>query len=96
MQRFRSDYAKLKSNWGGFAGYDGWVARANNASFGAQAAYDELVPGFMALFEEEDRDWPSFYAAVKALAERPLAERHAVLKNADPSMATTSLPPTPN
>jgi predicted aminopeptidase len=96
MQRFRSDYAKLKSNWGGFAGYDGWVARANNASFGAQAAYDELVPGFMALFEEEDRDWPSFYAAVKALAERPLAERHAVLKNADPSMATTPLPPTPN
>jgi predicted aminopeptidase len=96
MQRFRSDYARLKISWGGFAGYDGWVARANNAAFGAQAAYDELVPGFMALFEEQDRDWPSFYAAVKALAERPLAERHAALKNADPSTATTPSRPTSN
>ena len=32
---------------------DRWVAQANNASFGAQAAYDELVPGFEALFERE-------------------------------------------
>ena len=85
MQRFRQDYATLKTSWGGFAGYDGWVARANNASFGAQAAYDDLVPGFLALFEDEDRDWPSFYAAVKALAALPQAERHAALKNATPS-----------
>ena len=83
MQRFKADYATLKASWGGFAGYDGWVARANNASFGAQAAYDDLVPGFIALFEEEDRDWPSFYAAVKALAALPQSERHAALKNAD-------------
>ena len=83
MQRFRQDYAALKSSWGGFAGYDVWVARANNASFGAQAAYDDLVPGFLTLFEEEDRDWPSFYAAVKALAALPQSERHAALKNAD-------------
>ena len=85
MQRFRHDYAALKNSWSGFSGYDGWVARANNASFGAQAAYDDLVPGFMALFEDEGRDWPSFYAAVKALAALPQAERHATLKNADPS-----------
>ena len=26
------------------------VAQANNATFGAQAAYDELVPAFEALF----------------------------------------------
>ncbi len=85
MQRFRQDYADLKTSWGGFAGYDTWVARANNATFGAQAAYDELVPGFLALFEDEDRDWPRFYAAVKALATLPQADRHAALKNATPS-----------
>ena len=34
-----------------FSGYDAWVANANNASFAAQAAYDELVPDFEALFE---------------------------------------------
>ena len=91
-QRFRHDYAALKTSWGGFAGYDGWVTRANNASFGAQAAYDDLVPGFLALFEDEGRDWPSFYAAVKTLAALPQAERHATLKNADVTTPTTDKP----
>ena len=80
MQKFRSDYAQLKSSWGGFAGYDGWVARANNASFGAQAAYDELVPGFEALFEAGGRDWQRFYAAVRQLALLSKDERHQALK----------------
>ena len=79
MQRFRADYAQLKTSWGGFSGYDPWVARANNASLGAQAAYDELVPGFEALFEREGRDWQRFYAAVKRLANAPLDERHKAL-----------------
>jgi predicted aminopeptidase len=80
MQKFRSDYAQLKSSWDGFSGYDGWVARANNASFGAQAAYDELVPGFEALFEREGQDWQRFYDAVRRLAELPKNERHQALK----------------
>lgn len=80
MQKFRSDYAQLKSSWGGFAGYDGWVARANNASFGAQAAYDELVPGFEALFEAGGRDWQRFFAAVRQLALISKDERHQALK----------------
>ena len=80
MQNFRSRYAQLKANWGGFAGYDPWVARANNAAFGAQAAYDELVPGFEALFAREGGDWMRFYDAVKRLAELPQAQRHQALK----------------
>lgn len=80
MQKFRSDYAQLKSSWGGFAGYDGWVARANNASFAAQAAYDELIPGFEALFEAGGRDWQRFYAAVRQLALLSKDERHQALK----------------
>ena len=36
MQEFRQAYEQLKSGWGGYAGYDSWVARANNASFGAK------------------------------------------------------------
>jgi predicted aminopeptidase len=79
MQRFRDQYAQLKATWGGYAGYDPWVARANNAAFGAQAAYDEGVPGFEALFEREGRDWLRFYAAVQRLARLPRDERHAVL-----------------
>lgn len=72
----------MRAAWSGprQGAYDGWVARANNALFGAQAAYDELVPGFEALFEREGRDWPRFYAAVKRLAALPKDERMAALR----------------
>jgi predicted aminopeptidase len=80
MQDFRDDYARLKISWGGYSAYDAWVAGANNAAFGAQAAYDELVPGFEAMFEREGRDWPRFYDAVRRLAEMPVAERARALK----------------
>jgi predicted aminopeptidase len=80
MQHFRERYAQLKAEWDGYAGYDPWVARANNASFGAQAAYDESVPAFEALFEREGRDWQRFYGAVRHLAALPRAERQARLK----------------
>ena len=80
IQKFRNDYAQLKQGWNGFAGYDGWVARANNASFGAQAAYDDLVPGFEALFEAGGKDWQRFYDAARQLAALPKNERHLALK----------------
>ena len=82
MANFRARYAVLKAGWGGYAGYDGWVARANNAAFGAQAAYDELVPAFEALFEREGRDWPRFYDAVRRLAALDKDARHTALKQA--------------
>jgi predicted aminopeptidase len=84
LDQFREQYAQLRAGWGGdparYRGYDLWVARANNASFGAQAAYDELVPGFEALFVREGRDWTRFYDAVKRLAALPKDERHRRLK----------------
>ena len=83
MQRFRDDYAALKAQsgiaLGRWAGFDAWVARANNAAFGAQAAYDDLVPGFEALFEREGRDWLRFHAAVRQLAGLSKGERRARL-----------------
>lgn len=83
-KEFRDDYAKLRASWGGdparFRGYDQWVERANNAAFGAQAAYDELVPGFEALFEREGRDFTRFYDAAKRLAALPKEERRQQLK----------------
>jgi predicted aminopeptidase len=80
MQNFRDDYARLRSSWGAYAGYDAWVAGANNAAFAAQAAYDELVPAFETLFERQGRDWQRFYDAVRQLAQMPAAERTRVLK----------------
>ncbi|WP_162584836.1 aminopeptidase [Variovorax sp. RA8] len=85
MEDFRQRYAALRAGWSGprQGAYDGWVARANNALFGAQAAYDELVPGFEALFEREGRDWPRFYAAVKRLSALPKDERMLALRTGD-------------
>jgi predicted aminopeptidase len=80
MKDFRAAYAELRRGWGGYAGYDAWVAGANNAAFGAQAAYDELVPAFEALFEREGQDWPRFYAAVQRLAALPAPERAKIFQ----------------
>jgi predicted aminopeptidase len=90
MAAFREEYQTLRASWGGFAGYDPWVARANNASFAAQAAYDEWVPAFEALFEREGRDFARFYDAVRALARLDRARRHAELRALTPP---TSLRP---
>jgi predicted aminopeptidase len=84
LAEFREQYLQMRTRWGGdparFRAYDQWVAEANNASFGAQAAYDELVPGFEALFAREGGDWKRFYDAARRLAEMPKSERHKILK----------------
>ncbi len=84
MTNFRQRYAALKAEWAAagtpFDGFDPWVAQANNAFFGIQAAYDELVPGFEALFAQVGGDWPRFHAAVRDLTRQPKAERQAQLR----------------
>lgn len=65
---------------------DDWVAQANNASFGALAAYDDWVPAFTALWEQIQQQaqsqglppqagWQRFYAQVREWAKLPQAER---------------------
>lgn len=79
MQDFRDRYAELRRQWGGYSGYDQWVASANNASFGAQSTYDELVPAFETLFENGGASWPRFYEAVRQLAAMAPTERSRAL-----------------
>ena len=80
LVELRADYTAMKrERWGGYTGYDGWFARANNASFGVLAAYNELVPHFERLFEREGRDFTRFYDEVKRLAALPTAERRTAL-----------------
>ncbi len=84
MARMRVEYELLKATrWGGFAGYDGWFERANNASFAVQAAYNELVSEFERLFERSGADFGRFYGEVKRLAALPRDERRAKLKAFD-------------
>ena len=80
MAAWRADYESLKRDrWGGFSGYDAAVAQANNASFGVQAAYNELVPAFERLFDREGSDWARFHAEVRRLAALPKEQRRATL-----------------
>lgn len=80
LASMRDEHQRLKAErWGGFAGYDGWFERANNAALGVQAAYNELVPQFERLFERSGRDFERFYAEVRVLASLPKAERRAKL-----------------
>lgn len=92
---FRQQYEHLKAGWNGYAGYDPFVARANNASFAAQAAYDEWVPAFEALFAREGRDFARFYDAVRALSGRPKDERQAALRELAPTALAASDTPRP-
>jgi len=84
MAEFRAEYQRLRASWPGdparYRGYDRWVANANNAFFGTQAAYDELVPAFEALFHQLGDDWERFFAAARALEKLPKPERHRQLK----------------
>ncbi len=95
MKGFRDRYATLRAQWAAdaglppespqFRGYDRWVAQANNAAFGAQAAYDALVPAFEALYQREAQGqhgaaaWVQFFAAVRALGALPADQRAQAL-----------------
>jgi predicted aminopeptidase len=79
MQQLRDEYAQLKVSWSGYAGYDRFIAQANNASLGAVAAYDELVPQFEAVFEKRGKDWNAFYDAIKSIVPLPKDERRKAL-----------------
>jgi predicted aminopeptidase len=80
IESFKSQYELLKTSWNGYAGYDNWVKQANNAAFGTLAAYDDGVPQFEALFEQQGGDWQKFYAAVQKLAAMPKEARQQALK----------------
>ncbi|WP_419187270.1 aminopeptidase [Caldimonas tepidiphila] len=78
--QLREEHQRLKrERWDGFAGYDAWFARANNASLGLVAAYNALVPGFERLFAAQQGDFGRFYAEVRRLAEAPREERRRAL-----------------
>ena len=80
IESFKAQYELLKTSWNGYAGYDNWVKQANNAGFGALAAYDDGVPQFEALFEQQGGDWIKFYTAVQKIATMSKEARQTALK----------------
>jgi predicted aminopeptidase len=76
IAKLRADYEKLKTSWGGYAGYDNWFKRPiNNARLNTVATYQTLVPAFQQLLAQSKGDLPKFYADAKALANLNKEER---------------------
>lgn len=72
--------------------YDQWLFSMNNASLSTLANYQELVPGFIALFHQQKNDWSTFYAEVEALADLDKESRHDALRIlAETDLAETEL-----
>jgi predicted aminopeptidase len=85
MRELRADHETLKrERWGGYAGYDAWFSKANNASLAVLGAYNDLVPQFERLFERSGQDFERFYAEVHRLAALPYAQRRAALVDPPP------------
>jgi predicted aminopeptidase len=81
LLRLQADYATMKATrWAGYAGYDAWFARANNAAFGVLASYTSLVPAFERLFDRSRQDFATFYAEVRRIAALPPLQRRAALE----------------
>lgn len=84
FEAMRAEYAALKRAWGGFSGYDWWIAQPlNNAQLASVAMYTQLVPGFEALLRDSGGDMRRFYEEVARLAALPEPERSARLTRGD-------------
>ncbi|MBW8780156.1 MAG: aminopeptidase [Burkholderiales bacterium] len=94
----RADYEALKrGKWNGYAGYDHWFAKANNATMGTQGAYDDEVGAFERLFVAKGGDFDRFYAEVRRMAALTKPERDAAMApyRAPPQQAPVVAPATP-
>jgi predicted aminopeptidase len=74
------DMRDLERRQGARSGYEEWIdAGLNNAHLASVATYFDCLPGFERLLAQEDGDLPRFYAAVRARAREPHAQRHREL-----------------
>jgi predicted aminopeptidase len=72
-------YERLRARWGGYAGYDGWFARAlNNAHLAAIATYEDCVPGLRRALRAAG-SLPAFYDKVESTQRLDVKARHAEL-----------------
>lgn len=82
--QMQDEYQKLKTQWGGYRGYDAWFSRdINNAQLANIGTYEDYVPAFQKLLRQNHEDFPAFYRAVAGLAELEKSKRdqaiHALL-----------------
>lgn len=76
QNQLRSEYERLKQEWQGYAGYDGWFSQSlNNAQLSTVGSYNDMVPFFNDLLEQSNGSLALFYGEVKRIAELSAVER---------------------
>ncbi|RDK09091.1 aminopeptidase [Cupriavidus lacunae] len=86
----RSEYARLRTEWGGYSGYDRWFDQPlTNAHLAAVATYQQWVPAFTALLAQCNGDWRRFYDEAARIGALPAAEREAALRRLAPPATRT-------
>ena len=81
MAGVRQAYHDVRRSWGSPPYFDHWFdSRLNNARIAAVSTYDDYVPAFRALLQNEGADLNAFYDQVAAMAALPADERAAVLQ----------------
>lgn len=71
----RTEYWRLKEQWGGFAGYDRWFAMPlSNAHLALIGTYHDRVPAFRELFRRSS-GFADFFFRVKELSALPASQR---------------------
>ena len=91
---FRQRYAQWREqHWPGDHRYDAWVRQPiNNARLLPFGLYDHWVPAFSALFQRAGRDWGSFYAEVRVLAQETKEHRDRTMDALMPSQLPGQTP----
>jgi predicted aminopeptidase len=80
FNELQEEYQQLKEKeWNNYQGYDRWFEEMNNAKLLSVAMYEEYVPAFKKLFENNNRDFKQFYEEIRKLAALPKHERHQYL-----------------
>lgn len=73
-------YQALKSQWGGYDGYDEYFSQSlNNAHLASVATYHEKVPAMTQLFKACDENFEKFYAKMKSLSKLTRKDRNGRL-----------------
>lgn len=87
FERLRQEYADLRAGWGDDRSWDGWFAgELNNARLLPFGLYNQWIPAFAALFQQQKGDWGAFYREVDALAEMNKEQRQQRLEALAPVM----------
>lgn len=80
IAQMRATYERLKTEWGGYEGYDQWFDEPiNNAKLAAVSMYRDQVPAFTRLLKDCEGDFARFYAQVKRIAALPPQQRTQAL-----------------